>query len=155
MIWRDCHSRFSLSYFWVRSPEKFKHIIFYKESLTYNHENVTDLVHYEKGWKSFMPNLPKLPFFRMNKAQGYFGAKARDFNYMHSNTSVRPPMSIFHQQSHTSLKYCLNVIYDSGQKLGSLRWEIGASLIRYRMNTPSKQLWKINKLRFTKICWKS
>ena len=27
------------------------------------------------------------------------------------------------------LKYCSNVIYELGHKLGSLRWEIGASLI--------------------------
>ena len=39
-------------------------------------------------------------------------------------------MSIFHQNSHATLKYCSNVIYESGYKLGSLRWEIGASLIR-------------------------
>ena len=38
-------------------------------------------------------------------------------------------MSIFHQHSHTTLKYCSNVIYESGYSLGSLRWEIGASLI--------------------------
>ena len=26
------------------------------------------------------PNSPKLPFFRTNKVQGYFGAKGGDFN---------------------------------------------------------------------------
>ena len=31
--------------------------------------------------------------------------------------------------------------------------EIGASLIRYRINKSSKPLWKINKLTFTKIYW--
>ena len=64
-------------------------------------------------------------------------------------------MSIFHQHSHTTLKYCSNVIYESGHKLGSLRWEIGASLIRYRINKSSKPLWKINKLTFTKAFGKS
>ena len=62
-------------------------------------------------------------------------------------------MSIFHQHSHATLKYCSNVIYESGHKLGSLRWEIGALLIRYRINKSSKPLWKIDKLTFTKICW--
>ena len=45
------------------------------------------------------------------------------------------------------------MIYESGHKLGSLRWEIGALLIRYRINKSSKPLWKIDKLTFTKICW--
>ena len=47
-------------------------------------------------------------------------------------------MSIFHQHSHTTLKYCSNVIYESGYKLGSLWWEIGASLIRYRISATLK-----------------
>ena len=55
-------------------------------------------------------------------------------------------MSIFYQHSHATLKYCSNVIYESGYKLRSLRWEIGASLIRYRIDKSSKPLWKINKL---------
>ena len=37
-------------------------------------------------------------------------------------------------------------MYDSGHKLGSLRWENGASLIRYKINKYSKPLWKINKV---------
>ena len=37
-------------------------------------------------------------------------------------------------------------MYDSGHKLGSLRWENGASLIRYKINKSSKPLWKINKV---------
>ena len=64
-------------------------------------------------------------------------------------------MTIFHQHSHTALKYCPHAIYESGYKLGSLRWEIGASLIRYRINKSSKPLWKINKLTFTKAFGKS
>ena len=40
-----------------------------------------------------------------------------------------------------------------GSKQGSLRWEIGASLIRYRIDKSSKPLWKINKLTITKIYW--
>ena len=60
-------------------------------------------------------------------------------------------MSFFHQNIHTTLKYCLNVIHESGHKLGSLRWEIGASLMRYKINTSSKPLWKINKLTFIKL----
>ena len=35
--------------------------------------------------------------------------------------------SIFHQHSYTTLKYCSNLKYESVHKLGSLRWEIGAS----------------------------
>ena len=64
-------------------------------------------------------------------------------------------MSIFHQHSHTKLKYCPNVINESGHKLGSLWWDIGDSLIRYRLNKSSKPLWKINKLTFTKAFGKS
>ena len=60
---------------------------------------------------------------------------------------------IFHQHSQTTLKYCSNVIYESGYKLRSLRWDIWASLIRYRINKSSKSLWKINKFTFTKTYW--
>ena len=62
-------------------------------------------------------------------------------------------MSILYQHSHTILKYRSNVICESGYKLGSLRWEIVASLVRYSINKSSKPLRKINKLRFTKIYW--
>ena len=62
-------------------------------------------------------------------------------------------MSIFHQHSRTTLKYCSNVIQESGHKLGSLRWEKGPLLIRYRINKSSKPLSKIDKLTFTKISW--
>ena len=60
-------------------------------------------------------------------------------------------MTIFYQHSHTTLKYCSSVIYESGYKLGSLRWEIGASLICYKINKSSKLLGKVDKLTFTKI----
>ena len=76
----------------------------------------------------------------MNKAQGNLEPKLEILIYI----------SIFHQHSHTTLKYCSNVIYDSGHKLGLLRWENGASLIRYRINKSSKPLWKVNELTFTK-----
>ena len=66
---------------------------------------------------------------------------------------MQPPVSIFHQHSDNTLKYCSNVIYKSDHKLGSLRWKIGASLIRYRIIKSSKPLWKINKLTITKIYW--
>ena len=36
-------------------------------------------------------------------------------------------LSIFHQHSHTILKYCSHVKYESVHKLGSLWWEIGDS----------------------------
>ena len=49
-------------------------------------------------------------------------------------------MSLFHQHSHTTLKQSSNVTYESSDKLGSLRWENGASLIRYRINKSSKPL---------------
>ena len=48
----------------------------------------------------------------------------------------------FHQRSHTTLKYCSHVIYESGYKLGSLRWKIGTSIIRYRINKFSRPLCK-------------
>ena len=54
--------------------------------------------------------------------------------------SLRPPISIFYQHSHATLKYCSNVINESGHKLGSMRWDIGASLICYRINKSSKPL---------------
>ena len=44
-------------------------------------------------------------------------------------------MSTFHQHSDKTLKYCSNVIYELGHKLASLRWEIGASLRRYRITS--------------------
>ena len=83
----------------------------------------------------------------MNKAQEYFGAETGDFDLY-----ARPipkcgqwrvnwgSMSIFHQHSHSTLKYCSHVIDESGHKLGSLRWEIGASLIPYRISKSSKLL---------------
>ena len=64
-------------------------------------------------------------------------------------------MSIFHQHSHTTLKYCSHVIYESGYKLGSLRWKIGASLIRYRINKSSKPLCKSINLHLQKFIGKS
>ena len=60
-------------------------------------------------------------------------------------------MSISHWYSHTILKYCSNVIYESGYKLGLLQWEIRASLIRYRIDKLSKPLWKISKLTSSNI----
>ena len=63
-------------------------------------------------------------------------------------------MPILHQYSHTTLQNCSNVIYESGHKLGLLRWENGASLIYYRINKSSIPLWKVNNLTFTKIYWK-
>ena len=43
-----------------------------------------------------------------------------------------PNVNLLPTQSH-NLKYCSNVINESGHKLGSMRWDIGASLIRYRL----------------------
>ena len=48
---------------------------------------------------------------------------------------------------------CSNVIYQSGPKLGSPLWEIGASPIRYRINKSSKPLLRIDKLIFTRVQW--
>ena len=53
---------------------------------------------------------------------------------------LRPPMSIFYQHSHATLKYCSNVINESGHKLGSMQWDIGASLILCRINKSCKPL---------------
>ena len=77
----------------------------------------------------------------MNKAQGYFGAEAGDFNlYARPIPKCDPPVSIFYQHSHTTLKYCSNVLNESGDKLGSMRWDIGASPIHCRINKSSKPL---------------
>ena len=43
------HSGVFLSHFWVRSHTKFKHLIFSKDRLPYNYEDVTDLAYYQKG----------------------------------------------------------------------------------------------------------
>ena len=65
-------------------------------------------------------------------------------------------MSIFHQHSHTTLKYCSNVVYELSYKLGSLWWEIGASLlIRYRLNKSSKPYEKSINLHLQKFIGKS
>ena len=56
-------------------------------------------------------------------------------------------------QSHNIKHSHTNVIYELGHKLGLLRWENGASLMRYRINKSSQPLWKISKLTFTKIYW--
>ena len=64
-------------------------------------------------------------------------------------------MSVFHQHSHPTLKYCSNALYQSGHELGSLRWEIGASPIRYRIIKSSKPLLKIDKLNLQKFSGKS
>ena len=58
---------------------------------------------------------------------------------------------MFHQHSHPMLKYCSSELCQSRHELGSLRCEIGASPLRYRMNKSSEPLVKIDKLTFTKI----
>ena len=63
-----------------------------------------------------------------------------------SNVNLSP------RQSH-NIKILFKCDIWIGHKLGSLRWEIGASLIRYRINKSSKPLWKIMKVTFTKIYW--
>ena len=60
-------------------------------------------------------------------------------------------MSIVHQHGHPALKYCSNVIYQSGHELGSLRWEMETSPKSYRINKLSNPLSHIDKLKFTKI----
>ena len=68
-----------------------------------------------------------MPFSRKNIAQGYFAAKTGNYNLY-----LRPvPKYKVQSQSFTN---CSNVIYQSGHELGSLRWEIGDSPIRYRIN---------------------
>ena len=57
-------------------------------------------------------------------------------------------MSIFHQHSHPPPKYCSSVILPPGFELGCLRWGIGASPIRYRINLSTKHLLKRPKLTF-------
>ena len=64
-------------------------------------------------------------------------------------------MTILHQHSDTTLKYCSHVIYESDYKLGSLWWKIGASLIRYRINKSSKPLYKSINLHLQKFNGKS
>ena len=64
-------------------------------------------------------------------------------------------MSIFHQHIYSTLKYCSNVIYQSGHELGSLRWETGALPIRYRTDKSLKTLLKFGKLTLQKFIGKS
>ena len=63
----------------------------------------------------------------------------KDFN-LYARPIPKCEMSIFQQHSHKTFKYCSNVIYEPGHKLASLQWEIGASLICYRINKSSKPL---------------
>ena len=51
-------------------------------------------------------------------------------------------MSIFHQHNHPTSKYCSSVILPPLLELGCLRWGIGASSTRYRINMSTKQLLK-------------
>ena len=76
------------------------------------------------------------------KKAGRGGGLHRHSRFSLSNFPItRSPTSksIFHQHSQITLKYCSNVIYESGHKLGSLRWVIGASLISYRISLQSLQ----------------
>ena len=58
---------------------------------------------------------------------------------------------MFHQHSHPMLKYCSNELCQSRHELGSLRYQIVASPLRYKINKSSEPLVKINKLTFTAI----
>ena len=74
----------------------------------------------------------------MNKAQGYFEAKAGDFNlYAIQYLSATSNVNLSATQSHNIKHSHTNVIYELGHKLGLLRWENGASLMRYRINKSS------------------
>ena len=86
-----------------------------------------------------------LSFFRKNTAQGYLATETGNFSLC-----ARPiPKYDVQCQSFTN---CLNVIYQSGHKLGSPYWEIGVLPIRCKINKKiSKPLLKINKVIFTKI----
>ena len=69
-----------------------------------------------------MSKFTKLPFFPKNTEQRYFAAETEDFSlYARS------------MPKYSSTSYS-NVIYQSDHKLGSPRWEIGASPIRYIIN---------------------
>ena len=58
----------------------------------------------------------------------YLSAKCQSFN------------NIVTKHSNTVQMWYMN---EPGHKLASLQWEIGASLICYKINKPSKPLWKI------------
>ena len=154
-IWSDATAtRFSLSHFGLHSPIKFKHIIFSKDRLPYNPEDVTDF--------SLLPKRLKIidvPIHLIichssiwTKHKSTFGNKNVDFIYMQDQyLSATSNVNLSPAQWH-NIKILLKCdINKSGHKLGSLRWEIGASLIRCRINKSSKPIWTINKLTFTKI----
>ena len=85
--------------------------------------------------------LCRLLFVIKKRGEGE-GSLHRHSRFSLSNFPItRSPTSksIFHQHSQITLKYCSNVIYESGHKLGSLRWVIGASLISYRISLQSLQ----------------
>ena len=74
------------------------------------------------------------------------------------NLHVRPtPKYDFQRQSFTNtltfVKILSNCDIQSIYELGSLRCNIGASPIRYKINKFSKPLSKIDKITFTKIYW--
>ena len=60
---------------------------------------------------------------------------------------------MFHQHCHPMLEYCSNELCQLRHELRSLRCEIGASPLRYRINKSSEPLVKTDKLTFTNICW--
>ena len=61
-----------------------------------------------------------------------------------SNVNLSPTQS-------PNVKILFNCDIQSSHELGSLRFQIGASPIRYRINKSSKPLLKIDKITFTKI----
>ena len=62
-------------------------------------------------------------------------------------------MSIFHQHSHPTLKYCSNMLCQSISQDRSMLWEIGATPGLYKISKSSKPPLKINEITFTKIQW--
>ena len=68
-----------MSHFWIGLPTDFKHLVFSKDIFPYSQEHVTGLVYYQRAKNSSFSNSLKLPFFRKNTPQVYFG-ETGDFN---------------------------------------------------------------------------
>ena len=121
----------------------------------------------QKGYKSSMLQLPRLPLFYKRTPEGYFEAKTGVFNKTHfffeTNTYVRPPISIFHQHFYQSFTQHQNILFKCDilpcAQAGITPVGDRASSIHYRINNSSKLLLKaitkcIN-LHFMKFCCKT
>ena len=135
LYWHHHYSRFSLSHLQPRTPEEFKPIVFSRCKFLYSREPVTDPDCYKKGYKSSVSQFTWAAFFLWETHhKGISQPKVGILINSHHLYLARLPNSIFHQHSYPTSEYYSNVIPPPGLKLLSLRLEIGASPISYRIS---------------------